>query len=110
MPRPALLIRRNVLAGLAALLFAGPAAAQQPGLRAALRHHLPPGLDPAALGAALRAAHPACSTQDCLARAALADPAALPAQSAADFAEGHTVIVDGWVLSRTEAWLCAALA
>ncbi len=28
----------------------------------------------------------------------------------ADFASGHTVVIDGWVLARCEADLCAALA
>jgi hypothetical protein len=71
---------------------------------------LPPGLDPLAIGAALRAVHPGCTRADCFAHAALADLAALPSVAAADFAAGRTVTVDGWILSHTEAWLCAALA
>lgn len=34
----------------------------------------------------------------------------LPEVVADEFAAGETVLVDGWVLSRTEARLCAALA
>jgi hypothetical protein len=79
-------------------------------MEAALRLVLPPGLEPRALGAALRAAHPDCTAQECLVRAALPDLSVLPARSAADFAAGDIVAVDGWILSRTEAWLCAALA
>lgn len=101
--------RRSLLLGLvctplACLAWPRPSAA------AALRRHLPPGLDPHAIGAALRAAHPACTQADCRARAALPDLARLAAASSADFARGDTVTVDGWVLSRTEAWLCATLA
>jgi len=43
--------------------------------------------------------------------AAVADDRALAAGLAArvrdDFAQGHTVTIDGWLLSRTEARLCA---
>ncbi len=99
----------GLVAGLAWLAWPRPGA---PSLRtaAALRRHLPPGLDPHAIGATLRAAHPACSPADCQARAALSDLADLAAASTADFARGNTVTVDGWVLSHTEAWLCATLA
>jgi hypothetical protein len=97
-----LMRRRGVLLGLLGTALAWPRLAR-PG-------HLPPGLDPRAIGAALRAAHPGCSAAACRARAALADLGGLGAASAADFARGDTVTVDGWVLSRTEAWLCATLA
>lgn len=99
--------RRRALA--AAFAFLATALAPRPGLAAALHRHLPPGLDPAVLGAALRVAHPTCTTADCLARAALPNPADLPARAAADFAAGRTLAVNGWILSETEAWLCAAL-
>jgi hypothetical protein len=101
--------RRLLLALLPAALLAPHGADAAPSA-AALRRALPPGLDPYAIGTALRATHPACSTADCRARAALPNPADLPARIAADFAAGRTVTVDGWVLSHTEAWLCAALA
>ncbi len=101
--------RRGVLLGLLGTALAWPRLAATPAA-AALAAHLPPGLDPRAIGAALRAAHPGCSAAACRARAALADLGGLGAASAADFARGDTVTVDGWVLSRTEAWLCATLA
>ncbi len=101
--------RRLVLALLPAALLAPHGATAAPSATA-LRRALPPGLDPYAIGTALRATHPACSTADCLARAALPNPADLPARIAADFATGHTITVDGWLLSHTEAWFCAALA
>ena len=103
--------RRTLAAALAFLATAfTPRASRAASLATSLRQHLPPGLDPRALGAALRAAHPGCTAADCLARAALPNPADLPARSSADFAAGRTITVNGWVLSRTEAWLCAALA
>lgn len=101
--------RRVLLALLPASLLAPHGADAAPSA-ATLRRHLPPGLDPHEIGAALRATHPTCSTADCLARAALPNPADLPSRIAADFTAGATVTVDGWVLSHTEAWLCAALA
>ena len=110
--RGAELSRRHLatlMATLPVLLAAHPAQATT--LESALRRTLPPGLDPRALGTALRAAHPACTTADCLAHAAPPDNlATLPSRSAADFANGHTITVNGWILSHTEAWLCAALA
>lgn len=36
--------------------------------------------------------------------------AMLQQQCCADFAAGHTVVVGGWVMSETEAQLCAAIA
>ena len=100
--------RRGVILGLLSAPLAWSWPSRSPA--AALRQHLPPGMDPHAIGAALRAAHPGCTTADCHTRAALPDLARLPAASTADFARGDTVTVDGWVLSRTEAWLCATLA
>jgi len=104
---------RRAMAGLPLLLALRPAHAALPheaAVAAMLARTLPPALDARSIGRALRAAHPACTTADCRARAALADLAALPTATTADFATGATVTVDGWVLSRTEAWLCAALA
>ncbi len=103
--------RRLLLALLPAALLAPHGADAAPSATAAaLRRGLPPGLDPHQIGAALRVTHPDCSTADCLARAALPNFADLQARIAADFAAGRTVTVDGWLLSHTEAWLCAALA
>jgi len=106
------LTRRLLLAILPALAVPPPAAAEPPAyaVAGALRRHLPQGLDPHAIGAAQRAAHPTCTPADCHAHAALPTLAALPSAIAADFAAGHTVTIDGWLLSRTEAWLCATLA
>jgi hypothetical protein len=102
--------RRLFAAAFAFLATAFPLRSSRAGPADELRRILPPGLDPAAIGAALRASYPTCSRGECRTRAALADLANLPARAAADFAAGHTVIVEGWILSRTEAWLCATLA
>ncbi len=81
-------------------------------LHATLAAILPPGLDPARLGAELYAAAP-IPLADCLHRAGLCGPlpsrATLTAQIANDFAAGRVVTIAGWHLSRTEAWLCAAI-
>ena len=81
-------------------------------LRASLAIILPPALDPAALGAELHAAAPVLLA-DCLHRAGLGDadpnPAWLAARSAGDSAAGQVLTPAGWHLSRTEAWLCAAI-
>jgi len=106
-------IRRRALAALPLLLAHRPARAASPyqaGVESILARTLPPGLDPRALGRVMRAAHPTCTPADCHAHAALPTLAALPSAIAADFAAGHTVTIDGWLLSRTEAWLCATLA
>lgn len=85
-------------------------------LHATLAAILPRGLDPAHLGAELHAAA-AIPLADCLHRAGLRGPfpdrATLAAQIAAqitdDFAAGRVITLAGWHLSRTEAWLCAAI-
>lgn len=111
-----ILPRRALAAGLAVLAApSSPGARALPGqaassaLTAALRDVLPPSLDAGALGRWLRAAHPACTPAECLVRAGVRDLATLPSRVAADFAAGRVVAVDGWLLSRTEAWLCAAI-
>ena len=108
--------RRGLVAALAALLLfparskSAVTAPPPRAIAAALRAILPPGLDPYRLGAQFHVDQPNCNPAHCLDRATLPDLAALPARVAADFAAGDTVTIDGWVLSRTEAWLCAALA
>jgi len=102
--------RRTLTAAFAFLTTPFPLRASCAGPVDDLRRILPPGLDPAAIGAALRASYPGCTRGECRTRAALADLANLPARAAADFAAGRTVTVEGWILSRTEAWLCATIA
>ena len=102
--------RRSVMAA----LFCLPATGARAGvcdtaLLAALHRQLPPGLDPRAIGAALRAAPPGSGAAVWRAGADLPSPDELPARAAADFAAGRIVIVQGWILSRAEGWACAAL-
>ena len=103
------MIRRAVLAAILGTPFSAARAGERD-LRDALRRHFPPGLDPIALGARLRAANPEQSVMEWRIHAPLGAIADLPARAAADFAAGRTLAVDGWLLSRTEARLCAALA
>lgn len=70
-------------------------------------------LAPAEADAALLAARIAVTPQYYLRLASAAEPtlrALILAQQQADFAEGRTVTVDGWILSLTEARLCALAA
>ena len=90
---------------------ARPAAATA-GLDACLHRLLPPGIDVARLGARAQASKPV-GLAECLRLAGVMDAAPgwdwVPAQVSEDFATGRIVTVDGWQLSQTEAWLCAAL-
>ena len=96
--------RRLTLAlGLASITACRPV-----NLRATLAAILPPGLDPAQLGAELHATAP-IPLADCLQRAGLANRATLADQIAEDFATGRVVTLAGWQLAHTEAWLCAAI-
>lgn len=104
---------------LGAILLAAVAGAAPPVLAApadtledTLREVLPPGLDPRALGERLLAERQGTPHRAaCLAHAGgPAAPRDLKARVAADFAAGRILAVDGWQLSATEAWLCAALA
>ena len=99
--------RLALLLGLAA---AAPQSAHAATLRTTLASILPPGLDPATLGAELHAAGP-IPLADCLHRAGLAStiPDHLAARITDDFAAGRVLTLAGWHLSHTEAWLCAAL-
>lgn len=104
------------LAGAGVVLGRRALAARSPtaGLAGCLHALLPPGLDPAQLGAAVRAG--AAERPDlagCLAHAAVPAEAQgwgwVAPRVAADFAAGRTVAAAGWQLATTEAWLCAAL-
>jgi hypothetical protein len=112
MPPIRLVLPRRALGAIALAACVAPAGADR--LATALRDVMPPGLDPLAVGRRLLAAPGAPSCRgDCLARAGVdtALPAApLRARVAEDFADGRVVAVDGWRLSATEAWMCAALA
>jgi hypothetical protein len=96
--------RRAAAAGPAARLvgiFREPASARAIG-RAYLRQ-APEEADAARLLALI---HPG----DCAALSASELRRAVAARQRADFAAGRTVLLDGWVLSRTEARLCALAA
>ena len=104
---PPLSRRLAIALGLTALA----PAAHNPNLRTRLAALLPPGLNPAAIGAALQAQTPtpfaAClDTAGC---SLAPSPAWLAGRVTEDFTTGRTLTVAGWHLSHTEAWLCAAL-
>lgn len=114
----ALTRRLALVLGLATLAVPRMARAKPPGtptrrlpdLRASLDGILPRALDPGHLGAALHTPAPVCLA-DCLHHAGTLVPehAWVAAQVAEDFARGRVVNVNGWRLSHTEAWLCAAI-
>jgi hypothetical protein len=60
-----------------------------------------------ALGRAYLRRYPEEASQSRLAGLVPADPVARTRQVRADFATGQVVILDGWVLSRTECRYCA---
>lgn len=101
---PSRLGRRPLLAGAGYAALATPCDAS----RDALRRHLPAGVDPAVVGREMRRTL-GLSASEC-ARMAMGCVPHLAMQSAADFAAGNTVMVAGWMLSRTEALLCAGLS
>ena len=94
-----------------------PAPTTAPELGAALLELLPARADAAVLGRAYLAANPAEADLDRLVRQLTAmarEPSDLQAaigdRLRRDFANRDTVRLDGWVLARTEARLCAVCA
>jgi hypothetical protein len=123
------LTRRRLLVGAAALLAAvaaGPsalvplierlAAADAAALLRTLIKHREGAIQ---LGRSYLSAHPSEANRATLVRQLAGPIAPASAERAAhgvgarireDYAMGHTVVVEGWVLSRTEARLCALVA
>lgn len=119
--------RRPILVaalGLAALAGWRVAVTVEPGVVAALRRAVGPDASARAVGRAYLAAHPAEADRERLVRTLVAEPAtarallatrpdpaalgeALAQAIRGDFLARRMVKVDGWLLARTEARLCA---
>jgi len=110
--------------GLAALAGWRVASTVEPGVVAALRRAVGPDASARAVGRAYLAAHPAEADLGLLARRLAAEPATARALAVAsadpaalgqalaqairtDFLARRMVKLDGWLLARTEARLCA---
>jgi len=96
---------------------AAPALSDPAAFRTALRTALAELHDPARLGRSYLAARPFEADRAALARALGTVGASAPTiasrldlQRRRDFARGEIVVVEGWVLARSEARACALLA
>jgi hypothetical protein len=110
--RPSLMLSRRFLLRIVAAIAAAavlPAARAHAARAAALGAILPHGDEAARVGRAYLRLAPAMASPDHLA-AARELPAHLAALQRDDFLRGRTVRLEGWILARTEAQLCALTA